>query len=232
MTDEKLLGWGYRQIGWLLDEVESAGAVIPEKYRSVDHERFDIEAVREQDAVRLARLSAGQLISFAFTSSAMHPNVASDAVARQRLIRAGRIEGQIRRAISSLREDETMLALLSARMLADPDSGGGIHGVIAGMDRAVLALQSLSSELPEAAPIKGTIPTKQQLLFQELASAYQEIIGAEPRDGYSCNYHDPQGPFVAFVKAAFQLADAAPMKQAALEGAIKSAGIMVASEEI
>lgn len=231
MTDEKLLGWGYQQIGWLLDEVEREGAGIPEKYRAADHERFDIEAIREQDAVRQARLEAGSKISFAFTWEALHPDMTSDAVSRQRVKSVGSIEGQIRRAITGLRNDETLLALLSVKMIASPDTGGGIHEAIEGMERTVLALQSLRQELSGVAPLRELNTSRQDLLFQGLANAYREIIGVEPREGYSCNYHDPQGPFVAFVKAALQLAGAKPKSQAALEGAIKSAGIMAVSEE-
>lgn len=232
MTDGKLSGWGYQQIGWLLDQVESAGAIIPEKYRTVNHDRFDIESSREQDAVRQARLEAGNKISFAFTWEALYPDMARDAVSRQRVESAGKIEGQIRRAIVGLRDDKTLLALLSAKMLANPDTGGGAHEAIRAMECTLLSLQSLRQELSDVAPLRDLNISRQGLLFEQLAKSYQEILGIDPHSGMVYSYQAYHGPFVTFLHAAFTLAGKPALNDEAMTKALQRSGFGKAKDNL
>ena len=66
----------------------------------------------------------------------------------------------------------------------------------------------------------GDVGTAQECLFHGLARAYRKGLRADPADGSTTSYHDPRGPFVAFIQAAHQLAGKEALSRTALESAL------------
>ena len=89
----------------------------------------------------------------------------------------------------------------------------------------------LAAGMDETAPWPDLGMTALELLSDRLAEAYREGLDANPLRDSTTSYHDPRGPFVAFVRAAHQLAGENPPSATALETALAVARKLYGSGE-
>lgn len=198
MSDQDFRGWGFQEIGWLLDQVEAEGGTIPARYRHQDNSPEEWKRVRE------ARQKLGSNISWAFTWKGVSRGLGGDAKAQKRLALMGKIQGQLQRALSGFEGDPMLQTLIDAKFGINEVTGSGLSDLLDEMRR----LSDILIAARSAAPTSGLNgePQGQQRLFSLLAKAYREGIEADPATDIAKTYRDYHGPFVAFVHAAFHLA--------------------------
>lgn len=111
-------GWGFQEIGWLLDEVCRAGGSIPDRYMALGHTSVNLAAVRRE------RLCLGRAISCAFSWERMHPELTSEARSKKRVDDAAKISAQVARIVRAMERDKLLTSGLSGRLSGHHNSAG------------------------------------------------------------------------------------------------------------
>ena len=162
----KLTGWGYEEIGWLLEQVRKEGGVIPDRYHPADGDPAAINSARH------ARLGFGQAISGAFSWHRFHRDLTSDAPWKQRVSSLAALRGQVSRIQRALDADPRLRSKLSDAV--GFDNGIGLHEISLGLRRLGDAAQKLEAVVGETAPLPDIGMTAQEMLLDRLAKAYRE----------------------------------------------------------
>lgn len=209
MRSRPLPGWGFEQVGWLLQEVTAAGGIVPSRYHCASDEPEEWERVRK------ARIRLGQTINLAFTHERLVYELGSEAKARSRLKALRSIEGQLGRALRAFDADPALSAWVTGEMLRpQPQRPNGsddpaqieasLNEVLAGMRHLRDVAKSLGRS-PEGAPLSG-LGSPQDVLLSRLAAGYRKGMDADPIKDTVNKNNDYRGPFPAFVRAAYHLA--------------------------
>jgi len=219
-------GWGYAQVGWLLEEVRGAGGTIPDRYypKDVSGEAPLREREAALAAARTARSDFGNEISDAFSWHRLHGDLTSAARAKARVRSLSALPGQAARLQRTLHDDPWL-----RRKLSDAigfDNGIGLHEISEGLQRLAKTARDLAAVMEGTALWPELGMTAQELLFKRLAAAYRDGLDANPSQGTVKTYNAPSGPFVAFVRAAFCLAEQPDLTDPALYKALQRAGLI------
>jgi hypothetical protein len=217
---EGLTGWGFQEIGWLLAEVERDGLKIHSRY-------FPASAGPDSyEAARLARDELGRRISFSFTLKNTHLDMTSNARPKNRASSAGRISSQISRIVRAINDDPALKSLMSTELAKQSSiRGGPLIGF--GIDDYILAIKTLQLAATAISSTNGnkSAPLSlgqraQELFFQSLAKTFNECLKPLPDQWATASYHDPRGPWIVFIRAAYRLAGETTPSVSALEAAM------------
>ncbi|OUS06354.1 hypothetical protein A9Q96_09445 [Rhodobacterales bacterium 52_120_T64] len=219
--DKIAIGFGYVQIGLLLDRVRRAGGSIPSGYY--------VQQGREQDAVRTARLKLGGDISNAFMWYDLHPRLTQKGTANKRLKALIRIEARMASILNDI-NDNDLGTEISPLIRRNVDTGVGYHEIVGGMDALREAVTRLRRETGDPEPPLKINQSQNSLLLERLTEVYRESIGMDPLDGLGRNYHDLSGPFPEFLRSAYQLRGLKEPSDAGLEKALERAGLIGSSD--
>lgn len=225
MTQHPSPGWGFQQMGWLLQEVKAAGGDIPSRYHASGHNPT------EWKSARIARSNLGQSISWAFTTEVLTRDLKSEPKARQRLDALGRLEGQLNRSIEILDNDKTLSGWVADQLrltLPDYQADDGysehmqprLHDILISM-RRLRDVAKARQDFLGSAPLGKLEANPQEVLLVGLAKAYRKGLDAEPMAGMKKSYNAYHGPFPAFVCAAYYLEGRAVPEAAALTKSIQ-----------
>lgn len=218
--------WSFDEIGWLLDEVERAGGIVPPKFRRESDSPDAFRSVRE------ARNALGRKIYAAVSWELLHQDLTSEARQKNRPKVARRINDQTQRLLNSLQEDPHLTRLLGAEM--DMPPGMSMDDLV----QMLAILQRAAGERDErpnhvASPVANT--TAQEQFLQDLSIIYQNSefgLGADPKHGITRKINssrelvDMQGPFVEFVRCVYKLAGRQALTPAGLCKALQRASII------
>ncbi len=207
-----------RKMKVLLLCVCRAGGKIPPRYVPVD------DTPAAGDASREALGEFADDLSWVFTNYELFPRWRSNDLARKNYEKLRSIRTQAKMLSRGL-EDEAVAPGLSRHVPIDPLTGFGFADIVEGISLLVKACSSRREELKamglhDHAPLADQTVTRQEQLFLNLAATYRKGLDAEPKDKLVTSYHDPQGPFVAFVNAAYRLGGLPSLKPSALEKAL------------
>lgn len=219
--DKTVIGFGYIQIGLLLEKVRQAGGSIPSKYYA--------QQGCEQDAVRAARLKLGGDISNAFMWYDLHPRLTQKGVANKRLKALIKIEAQMASVLEDI-NDNDLGNEICPLIRRNVDTGVGYHEILDGMDALREAVTRLKRETGDPEPPLKINQSQNSLLLERLTKVYRESIGMDPLDGLGRNYHDLSGPFPEFLRSAYELRGLKKPSDAGLEKALERAGIFGTSD--
>ncbi|MDF3381942.1 MULTISPECIES: hypothetical protein [unclassified Sulfitobacter] len=219
--ENTVIGFGYIQIGLLLEKVRQAGGSIPSKYY--------VQQGCEQDAVRAARLKLGGDISNAFMWYDLHPRLTQKGAANKRLKALVRIESRMASVLEDINENG-LANEISPLVRRNVDTGVGYHEIVDGMDALRKAVMRLRRETGDPEPPLKINQSQNSLLLERLTKVYREGIGMDPLDGLGRNYHDLSGPFPEFLRSAYQLRGLERPSDAGLEKALERAGLLGASD--
>ncbi len=206
-----------RKIKVLLFCVRRAGG-IPLRYVSVD------DTPAAWDASRAALCEFADDLSWAFTNYELFPSRRSNDLAKKNYKQLTSIRTQAEKLSRGL-EGEAVALGLSKHVPIDPQTGFGFDEIVGGISLLVKACGSRQEELKamglhDHAPLADQTVTRQEQLFLNLAAAYRKGLDSEPKDKLVTSYHAPQGPFVAFVNAAYRLGGRPSLTPSALEKAL------------
>jgi hypothetical protein len=185
----------------LLEDVRVAGGEIPDRFAG--------------DGSCKPRAFLYSRIAWAFTLAADCADREGKARAKKRV----RSLAAMKKAIQVVRTaicDRVILGELSR----------ALHRLEPGSAHLVMEISEKLSLLQEAAArvdndLVGTDQSMLECLFTRLACIYRDEFGADPLRGVTTSYHDPRGPFVAFVQATYiRLGQSEPLSKAALESGL------------
>ena len=224
IIEPEFIGWGYRAIGWLLDEVKKAGGEIPEKF-------YHNPAFPEQLAsVRKARYDLGYHgLSLAFTWDGLYLEMTNGATEKRRHLTLESMQKQIRLLLHALKGDEVLNRRLSIRIPIDQHTGAGLQDIINGIDKLKHAVADEKRNIDlnyEPLLAKEKDISKRSCLLNRLAETYKEYLTLDPGQGFTKTSNNPTGPFIVFIKCAFILAGRETLSQAALYQALRRANFM------
>ena len=125
--------------------------------------------------------------------------------------------GQLRRARVRI-NDPLLLDLIDQHVEPSPE---GLLDPLEVLDRLLKALESARGNLSVRAPLPRGNATRQSVQIKGLAMVYGKEFGHSAKSGTRLNWEAYEGPFVSFVRVAFEIAGHPSQSDDALTQAIK-----------
>lgn len=209
--------WDVEAATNLVKAVRDAGGKIPSRFETPS-EKSD---PNQMDQWRTAMSELADSASYAFTWRDAWPELTTSKWWSARLQALSKIKGQLQRANKVLSEDPAIAGKIDAHLRVDFSP---VEDAVPEIIEAVQATEELMApqkgQSRKTPPLPKVATTPEGVALQTLADTYREFFDAEPTNNIQKTYGNYDGPFVAFVRGAFKIAEK-PKSDSALTKAIQ-----------
>lgn len=216
--------WDLEAATYLVEAVRDAGGKIPSRFETP----LDESDPNQMNQWRTAMSELAESASYAFTWCDAWRVLTTPEWWSARLQALSKIKGQLQRANKVLSKDPAIAREIDAHLRVDfPRVEDAVPEII----KAVQVTEELMAPqkgqtrktppLPEVATTPEEVATTPEgVALKTLADTYREFFEAEPTNNIQKTYGNYDGPFVAFVRGAFKIADK-PKSDSALTKAVQ-----------